>query len=592
MAKFSPNILKIKNEIRPRPQAGEIFLLEKIEKDLNDDWNVYFQPCLDNVHPDIILVCKNFGVFIIEVKDWIHDSYYIRGQNGRDIWQLKNKDQHIYSPIDQTDNYLYKLKENLKTHLNEKEFNDIKSNIIGITYFHNFSKDEVAELSKLSEKVYKYNIKLLNRIIINQEDLLSIFNRYIIRQSNVKFNDYIIEKINYILKPSLNWLDTMFPKEKFHFNKKQLALSESKDEHIKFRGVAGSGKTFVLAKRAIEAFKRKEKKVLILYYNITIKNYFHDRISAFRENISWDAFEIMHFHSLLYHKLKKEFDINEKNLTETRLIEKIKERMKNQPYEKYATILIDEGQDFHIEWFNFIKDFLLEENGEYVICADEKQNVYKNELDDNKVRTNILGRWNELNESYRLSGNIKEVVKNFQKKYFHLEDVIDEGHFKMSLFDPEINYYRVNNDQISSKIIQLIDLIRSKGIKDNDICIISETYNLLDKISTKLDEKNYKHYYVIDNPSIKNNLHLNNNLIKLVTIKSFKGWESNSVILVLDDEISSEILYTGMTRAFSNLYIVNSNYKYENFFHEQQRLELLKVNENNLNDYEDIDLPF
>ena len=53
----------------------------------------------------------------------------------------------------------------------------------------------------------------------------------------------------------------------------QRKLSESSMTQQKISGVAGSGKTQVLAFRAINALKRTGGDVLILTYNITLANY-------------------------------------------------------------------------------------------------------------------------------------------------------------------------------------------------------------------------------------------------------------------------------------------------------------------------------
>ena len=68
--------------------------------------------------------------------------------------------------------------------------------------------------------------------------------------------------------------------------------------------------------------------------------------------------------------------------------------------------------------------------------------------------------------------------------------------------------------------------------------------------------------------------------LKLSTIKSFKGWESPSVIIILDDKYNSkaacytpmepEMMYTAITRARESLYIINiGNETYDKFFKEQ-----------------------
>ena len=69
--------------------------------------------------------------------------------------------------------------------------------------------------------------------------------------------------------------------------------------------------------------------------------------------------------------------------------------------------------------------------------------------------------------------------------------------------------------------------------------------------------------------------------VKMATIHSFKGWESPTVILILQPEGSIEddvynvienenspaLVYTAITRAKRNLFILNlGNNKYHNFF--------------------------
>lgn len=64
----------------------------------------------------------------------------------------------------------------------------------------------------------------------------------------------------------------------------------------------------------------------------------------------------------------------------------------------------------------------------------------------------------------------------------------------------------------------------------------------------------------------------------MATIHSFKGWESPNIILILQSEelandmydnikSSPELIYTGITRAKRNLFILNmGNLKYHEFF--------------------------
>jgi superfamily I DNA and RNA helicase len=95
------------------------------------------------------------------------------------------------------------------------------------------------------------------------------------------------------LKPSFHSLDDG---RNFIYTKKQLELSTSKQGEQKIKGIVGSGKTLVLAKRAVNAHKRTGQKVLILTYNISLKNYIHDKISSVREEFYWENFHILKYH--------------------------------------------------------------------------------------------------------------------------------------------------------------------------------------------------------------------------------------------------------------------------------------------------------
>lgn len=76
MAELIPSLEKI-NNMKPKPTEGEYTLIKKLSEELGDDYKVYYQPFLDGDRPDIIVLKKNLGILIIEVKDWNLNSYNI-----------------------------------------------------------------------------------------------------------------------------------------------------------------------------------------------------------------------------------------------------------------------------------------------------------------------------------------------------------------------------------------------------------------------------------------------------------------------------------------------------------------------------------
>ena len=52
-------------------------LLQTLVQNLDDSFEIYFQPFFNGDQPDIIVVRPKYGILIIEVKDWSLDSYSI-----------------------------------------------------------------------------------------------------------------------------------------------------------------------------------------------------------------------------------------------------------------------------------------------------------------------------------------------------------------------------------------------------------------------------------------------------------------------------------------------------------------------------------
>ena len=69
---------------------------------------------------------------------------------------------------------------------------------------------------------------------------------------------------------------------------------------MKIRGVAGSGKTTLLAEKAAQSFKRHNSTILVLTYNLALKNLIRDKIKkAFRFNgleFNNKSIEISNYH--------------------------------------------------------------------------------------------------------------------------------------------------------------------------------------------------------------------------------------------------------------------------------------------------------
>lgn len=650
MAIIYPKYETIK-KLKVPPTEGELQMIDFLLENLSDEYEIFFQPYLNGDCPDIILMRKNGGVLIIEVKDWKLDSYHL---DYRKRWFVSHNNALIKSPISQ----VLKYKENMYDlhiqNLLELKLRNYKYWYVVncAIFFYNEKQKDVREflltpyelrkeflegknariesfeqLEKSKENYLTFlnkNIEIIGRDNLNKSDLYSLLSRRWISKESFYFKEDLYQSFKRYLKPSFHSLDDG---KNFKYTKKQIELSTSKSGEQKIKGIVGAGKTLVLAKRAVNAHKRTDSKVLILTYNISLKNYIHDKISSVREEFYWDNFHILNYHDFfnsMMNNLGIEFDIPEDfdNWENWQ-----KEQFFNNKYygnidlfkdhqdkiEKYNAILIDEVQDYRTIWLRIIKKYFLAQTGEFVVFGDSKQDIYNRvSLINNKkelVIPDSPGRWAELNQSFRLTPTITAFASDFQKKFLsdkHNLDVFENVDFQSALFD-KVHYkyfgtldFKVIADFISSYSTKL-------GSHPNDVCVLSlsiETIRELDFHFRKTtNEKSYimaetkefydhlkekygqtrKFYKELDKIRKNKKLHfwMNSGLTKFSTVHSYKGWEIKTLFLIVQKDTLEatykELVYTGFTRCMNNLVIIDIDDKeLSEFMDELQYVEKIE----------------
>ena len=652
MAQLFPSF-KVINNLKVKPTEGEYHLLQFLNNTLDDTYEIYFQPWINGDNPDIVIMRKKSGVMIIEVKDWNLDHYLLDDKKN---WVLNSNGAVLKSPLAQVRNYKNNLYELHINNLYKKYIRDNSMFVIvsEAVYFHNANVLKIENFLRNGFKSDKKYIKKLSYIDLIGRDSLQknildkiLSNRWLNRNSKY-FDDDLYNSFKRYLKPTDHTLEQGIV---IKYNKEQQDLIDSNAKEQKIKGIAGSGKTMVLAKKAVKAHKETNDMALVLCYNIALINYLRDRISEVKENFNWGAFQINNYHEFIRQQMNNHNILmpipdgfndweNERReeyfnsyYSNSLLFNSVKDDIK-----KYSAIYIDEAQDYPLVWLKLIKDTFLEDNGTYVLFADEKQNVYdnpletkKNDENDKKPITNVVGKWNEsLKKSYRLSKKNSNLANNFQKQFFNNKYYIDIIEIEQeSLFREEtIKYYKLQKNSSIDDISKIIlSEIKNLEIHSNDACVLSfKIENVVDidyiirkqshekTITTvenfeikKIIEKNEKEKLekeisrmpintdkekLLKQNFIKNfnqklekridrelekvrknkrfHFRMNPGFMKMSTIHSFKGWEINTLFLIIEKEsdyLTEELIYTGLTRCRNNLIIINlGNEVYDDFF--------------------------
>jgi hypothetical protein len=631
MAILIPNLETAKSA-KQKPTEGEVFLLEFLTTHFDDQCEVYFQPCFNGDRPDIVLMSPSAGIIIIEVKDWNIDLY---SANEKNQWAvtLPSRQQQVKSPFSQVFSY---KKNFFDIHANGLLEKSLKNNaffkIIKVyVYFHHGSKaaiellyqphlDRLRNESRENENSFKQKQIDFERYEKRREGInhakhkferdlsLSLYKTNLTKISfpitakeNV-FDDSVYNEFKRLLNPPYHYASE--GKLPSYTEKQKRLIQSTTNARVKICGLAGSGKTVVLAGRAVNAHKRHNGRVLILTFNITLCNYIRDKISAIREDFSWSAFDISNYHRFITIALNsadiaidlpKELEYDGTDHARARRVAQQRSEYFEDNYysnlyifegeeikSKYDTILIDEIQDYKPEWIKIIRSYFLEENGEMLLFGDEKQNIYNRALDEER-RSKVVegfGRWEKLTKSFRYAAEspIIPLVESFQKNFLLQNYEVDtDESFQLSLTSIGVQAYgifdRASLDKLAANIISIAKDYR---IHPNDISIISSQEDILRSLDCVLrtselhkertlcsfpshevtKHPKYSKSYEKISGAKKIGFNLNSGVMKLSSTHSFKGFESPFIFLLINNNDSPEMVFTGLTRAKENLMVL------------------------------------
>ena len=581
---------------KPAPTEGELFLIQKLKVLLDDSYDIFFQPFLNGDKPDIIIVKKRGGILIIEVKDWILSNYII-DNNGK--FTLKKNNTKIKSPIEQVERYKMNILELHLPILEEKSIlrNNVTQVIQTAVYFHNETSSSLTRLRDLIRR----NMNILGKDNINQNGINGLMSNTRLNGNSVYFDDDLYYETKRILQPSFQLYNDRI---NINLDKKQKQLTTSKSGSIKVKGIAGAGKSLVLAERAANCYKRTMGKILILTFNITLKNYLEERIGLALQKQGINRrvrkeFVIINYHQFINSQANnKGIPVTLDSYRDINLFKGV-----DLTNDKFDGIFIDEVQDFEYEWLKIIKDNFLNDLGEFALFGDEKQNIYERALDEQKLcKTNVVGRWSELNKCYRLKEKTAILAKQFQNKFLNKKYFVSDFEIEYTenlLSNSKVKYEKINRPFDYCRIVDsILKFIKENNVNNNDVAIIApvietvrqiedilkkkyricstimhETEDEYNKILGEDDEGKHERQLKAFRRAKKCNFRMNDGKLKLSTIQSFKGWEIHTLFLLYDEkECSVEKIYSSITRAINSVYIFNlDTEQYHEFFSSMEK---------------------
>ena len=408
------------------------------------------------------------------------------------------------------------------------------------------------------------------------------------RENSYYMNDKIADDLrSWLIEPDYS----KEQKENLELNKIQSNLINSRTESgfRRIRGAAGTGKSIIIAGRAVELAKMK-KDVLVVSFNITLTHYLRDLCSryfrGYRNLITWKDFHQWARDIVLdlsikdeYNKIWKEhFDYNydPENVDQTlttkipSLVDKELNDNNLSYVQTYDAILVDEGQDFDPSWWKILRK-VLRVGGEMLLVTDTTQNIYlrkkTNWTDQSMVGAGFHGNWLDLKESYRLPHSfipyLTKFINHFLKDQEKIVPFTTPKQNELDFYPCNLKWLNRKNDITNICVDEMLSIIKKDTNKDRaftDLTFITDNEKVGIKVIKKLKEQHgieTVHTFKLDGDKRysqkkrKMSFWKGTPKVKATTIHSFKGWEARLLIININHAKSIKdysVIYTALTR--------------------------------------------
>jgi hypothetical protein len=347
--------------------------------------------------------------------------------------------------------------------------------------------------------------------------------------------------------------------------------------HRVIHGVAGSGKTLILAYRALHLGQQGyTKPVLVLCFNTTLAARLKQMLA---ERGAGDGVHVYHFHGWC----KQMCDLFQLDLPGDES-QKLWERQAaaviagceqgRVPLAQYSAVLIDEGHDFQPEWYKLLVQMIDPQTNSLLLMYDDAQNLYggakRRKFTWASVGINAAGRTTILKVNYRNTVEVLDFAYRFVEGYL---DQISSSE-DMPLVHPEVGGRSGQKPELlrfgdaTQEHAHIVDWLKQRaqdGVPLHEMAVLCRYNNQVDKMRELLarngiaidkeDERKKVHGKAYDPAS---------DSVKVLTMHSSKGLEFDSVVIPdlgcmpcakSTPEEDARLLYVALTRSTGRLIV-------------------------------------
>lgn len=576
MSVFSPSLEDIQN-LPTKLNPDEKRVLEAL-KLLDDEWIVYVQPMLLMDNPDFVIVHDHYGVCAIEVKDWQYGIYRPLRDGTIEVYKEARWHRIPEAPRFQAYRYRNTIFEHFFA-LPESGTNDfpvVRSAVV-LPQYTTAQAENLLDYARVNKKSEFTKVRVWGGDALKNK-LLEILTGYKTPTGMMVPPKCVARLKHQLAEPEV----VAAQRQPLILSEaaKNLEQNPNRARIRRARGSAGSGKSLGLAARAAR-LAAEGRKVLVLSFNITLPHYLHDLAARHGRQIGVLIRKITftHFHGFCgrvvsegeiagvdgcHSQSDTPMPLSENQLDS--LVSSAANAYQAGEGPRFDAILVDEGQDFKADWWNFLRHQVLDNGGEMLLVVDATQDLYNRaSWTAEKVMRGCGFRapWTELPGSYRMPPDLVPVVARFGERYLtdgaYDPPVVPVDHpMRRDAAEPTIRRWRNlgGTQELRAALTEEVrKMLNRDGLAPADIMFLCEQHaGGLDAAESLKAAGVYVSHVFTENDDDERRRRKNRfwggmDGVKGCTVHSFKGWEARGVMLCILPNVGSRRLpYVALTR--------------------------------------------
>jgi len=383
------------HSIKAKMTSGEARFATRLHTNLDDDFYCWFDVAVGVKrprYPDFMVLNADLGLLSVEVKDWKLST--IRAIDKHSASLLVNGAvRKVPNPMEQSRQCTYAIVQRLERDRDLLRHAGRYEGKLSFPYgfgvaFPNITSEQVSAYEGWDDLFPPHRVIYRDQMTesVDSDDFRGRIEGFFDVTFGHPLTEAMIDRVRWHLFPEIR-----IASEKDLFAEdialddgtvemsriRQLDIEQEKrarqigDGHRVIRGVAGSGKTQIIAYRCQYFAEASAKPVLVLYFNISAKALLKGALAA---RGVLDRVHVRHFHQWCFEQVRAAGPNRGADSIEGFALALAAGTI---PAGQYSAVMVDEGQDFERDWIRTIAQFCATENLPLLFVYDDAQSIYE-----------------------------------------------------------------------------------------------------------------------------------------------------------------------------------------------------------------------